>query len=146
MPTDTAATKSRDRRVAVILRLRARQPTASCAATKAPVIAAVRVPPSAWIVAVERDGALAEQAEVEHAAQRAADQALDLLRAAALLAARRLALAARVRRTRQHAVLGGDPAGAGAAPVRRHLVSTEAVHRTCVSPKATSTEPSAWRV
>ena len=73
-------------------------------------------------VAVERDGALAERGEVEHRAQRAADQALDLLRAAALLAARRLAVAARVGGARQHAVLGGDPALAAAAVVRRHAL------------------------
>jgi hypothetical protein len=73
-------------------------------------------------VAVERDRALAEEREVEHAAQRPADQALDLLRAAALLAARRFAVAAGVGGARQHAVLGGDPALAAAALVRRHLV------------------------
>ena len=47
-------------------------------------------------VAVERDGALAERAQVHDRAQRAADQALDLEGAAALLAARGLARAMRV--------------------------------------------------
>jgi hypothetical protein len=83
--------------------------TASCAATKAPVIAAVRVP-------------LAQLLEVEHRAQRAADQALDLLRAAALLAARGLAVAAGVGGARQHAVFGRHPALAAAPLVRRHPV------------------------
>ena len=73
-------------------------------------------------VAVERDRSLAEGREIEDAAQRPADEALDLLRATALLAARRLAVAARVRRPRQHAVLGRQPALAAAALVRRHLL------------------------
>ncbi len=42
-------------------------------------------------VAVEGDGALAQFAQVDRGAQRAADQALDLQGAPALLAARRLA-------------------------------------------------------
>jgi hypothetical protein len=97
--------------------------TASCAATKAPVMAAVRVPPSACSTSQSiRIAALAQRREVEDAAQAAADQALDLLRAAALLAARGLAVAARVRGTRQHAVFGGHPALAAAALVRRHLL------------------------
>ena len=65
---------------------------------------------------------LAEELEVEDAAQRPADQALDLLRPPALLAARRLAIAARVRGAGQHAVFGSEPALAAAALVRRHLV------------------------
>ena len=97
-------------------------------------------------VAVERDGALAQRVEVEHAAQRAADQALDLLRAAALLAARRLAVAAGVGGARQHAVLGRDPALAAAALVRRHLLFDRGGAQHPVSPNSTSTEPSAWRV
>jgi hypothetical protein len=73
-------------------------------------------------VAIERDRAFAERLQVEHGAQRAADQALDLLRAAALLAARGFAVAAGVGGARQHAVLGRHPAFAGAALVRRHLL------------------------
>ena len=61
-------------------------------------------------IAVERDGAFAERGQVGHGAQDAADQSLDLLRAAALLALGRLARRARMRRARQHAVFGGDPA------------------------------------
>ena len=73
-------------------------------------------------VAVERDGALTERAQVGDRAQRAADEALDLLGAPALLAARRLARRARVGRARQHAVLGGNPALALAAQEGRHAV------------------------
>ena len=62
---------------------------------------------------------LAERREIEHCPQAAPDQALDLLRAPALLAARGLAIGARVRRARQHAVLGGDPALALAFQERR---------------------------
>jgi hypothetical protein len=47
---------------------------------------------------------------------------------------------------RQHAVFGGDPAFALAAQEAAAPSSTLAVHSTRVSPKLTSTEPSAWRV
>ena len=50
----------------------------------------------------------------------AADQALDLLGAARLLAARGLAVGAGMGRARQHAVFGGDPAAAGIAHPGRH--------------------------
>src|SRR5690606_923012 len=66
-------------------------------------------------VAVDDDLALAERAEVDHRAQTAPDQALDLLGAAALLALGSLACAAGVGGARQHAVFGGDPALALAA-------------------------------
>ena len=54
--------------------------------------------------------------------QRSADQPLDLLRAAADFACRRLALRARRRGARQHAVFGGDPALPGVAEERRHAI------------------------
>ena len=73
-------------------------------------------------VAVDLDGPLPERREVDHRAQRASDQALDLLRAPGLLAARRLALGARVGRARQHAVLGGHPAAAAVLQERRHAL------------------------
>ena len=61
-------------------------------------------------VAVDGDLALAERLQVDHGAQAAPDQALDLDRAAALLAGRGLAPGALGGRARQHAVFGGDPA------------------------------------
>src|SRR5580658_4167158 len=73
-------------------------------------------------VAVHRDGALTQGLQIDYCAQSAADQALDLLGAAALLTACRLASAARVRRTRQHPVLGGYPALALAAQEGRHAL------------------------
>src|SRR3989344_5591662 len=73
-------------------------------------------------VAIELDGALAQQLEVKHRAQAAADKALDLLRAAGLLAARGLAVAAGVGGAGQHAVFGRDPALAAAALVGRHAL------------------------
>ncbi len=73
-------------------------------------------------VAVDGDGALAQSLQINHRAQGAADQALNLLRAAGLLAARGLARRAGVRGPRQHAVFGGDPALSGAAQERRHAV------------------------
>jgi hypothetical protein len=73
-------------------------------------------------VAVDQDAALAQGGQVEHAAQAAADQALDLLRAPALLATGGLAVAPGVGGARQHAVLGRHPALAAATLVRRHLL------------------------
>ena len=58
---------------------------------------------------------LAHRAAVHHGAQAAADQALDLLGAAGLLAAGGLAVAAGVGGAGQHAVFGGHPALALAA-------------------------------
>jgi len=66
-------------------------------------------------VAVEDDGALAEGLHVDDAAQGAADEALDLVGAAADLAAFTLAGGAGEGGAGQHAVLGGDPAAAGVA-------------------------------
>ncbi|MNV73049.1 hypothetical protein D3C71_1661790 [compost metagenome] len=66
-------------------------------------------------------GAFTQCAHVEHGAQAAADQALDFLRAAALLAARGFAVTARMRRARQHAVFRRDPAFALALQKRRYF-------------------------
>ena len=49
-------------------------------------MAAVRVPPSAWITSQSSVICCSPSAEVDHRAQRTTDQALDLHRAAALLA------------------------------------------------------------
>ena len=92
----------------------------SASATQAPVIEAVRVPPSAWMhVAVDGDLAFAERFEVDGGAQRAADQALDFDGAAALLAGGGFAAGAFQRGARQHAVFGRDPAAALALEPRR---------------------------
>jgi hypothetical protein len=72
-------------------------------------------------VAVKVDGALAEFLQVKHRAHRAADEALDFLRAAALLAAGGFAVAAGVRGAGQHAVFGGDPAFAAAFFMAGHF-------------------------
>ena len=61
-------------------------------------------------VAVDGDLPLAERFEIDHRAQAAPDQALNLDRAPALLAGGRFAPGPLAGRTRQHAVLGGDPA------------------------------------
>ena len=66
-------------------------------------------------VAVEDDGALAEGFHVDHAAEAAPDEALDLVGAAADLAALGLAGGAGEGGAGEHAVLGGDPAAAGVA-------------------------------
>ena len=118
---------------------------ASCTATKAPVMLAVRVPPSAWITSqsICRVRSPSSCRSIDRA-QRAADQALDFLGAAGLLAARGFAVAARIRGARQHAVFGGQPA------LARRLSETTALFRrrwrcrcTLVSPNSISTEPSA---
>jgi hypothetical protein len=66
-------------------------------------------------VAVEDDGALAEGLHVDDGAERAADEALDLVGAAADLAAFGFAGGAGEGGAGEHAVLGGDPAAAGVA-------------------------------
>ncbi len=92
-------------------------------ATQAPEMAAVRVPPSAWMTSqstmIWRSPSFWQ---VDDGAQRAADQPLDFLRPARLLALGRLAVAAGVGGARQHAIFGGDPALALAAQEGRDLV------------------------
>ncbi len=73
-------------------------------------------------VAVDGDLHLAQHRQVGDRAQRAADQALDLLGAARLLALGRLAVVALRRGAREHRVLGGDPAAALAPQPRRHAL------------------------
>ena len=80
-------------------------------ATQAPVIEAVRVPPSAWITSqsmVICRSPSACRSTTER--KRAADQPLDFDGAAALLAGGGLAAGALGGGARQHAVFGGDPA------------------------------------
>jgi hypothetical protein len=97
-------------------------------------------------VAVQVDGALAQLLEVEHRTHGAADQALDFLGAAALLAARGFAVAAGVGGARQHAVFGRDPAFAAALFVAGHFFFHRRGAQHAVSPNSISTEPSAWMV
>src|SRR5262249_51928448 len=74
-------------------------------------------------VAVEVDRALAERVEVRYRADRAADQSLDLDRAAALTAPARLALGSLSGRSREERVLRGQPAAARVAqPARDALL------------------------
>src|SRR6516162_2889321 len=73
-------------------------------------------------VAVDLDLALAEAGEIGDGAEAPADQALDLMGAPALPAARGLARAARAGRLRQHAVFRRDPAASGVAQEGRHRV------------------------
>ena len=106
MPAEIAATGEPHADRPAILPACTSRRTASASATQPPVIAAVRVPPSAWMTSqstVIWRGP--ERAHVDGGAQRAADQPLDLLPAAAGGAPR-----TRVRRARQHRVLGGHPA------------------------------------
>lgn len=66
-------------------------------------------------VAVEDDGAFAEGFHIDYGAEGAADEALDLVGAAAYFAAFGLACGAGEGGAGEHAVLGGDPAAAGVA-------------------------------
>src|SRR5690606_20130432 len=61
-------------------------------------------------VAVDVQGVLAQLAHVQRGAQRAADQALDFQSTTALLATAGFTLVTLAGSTRQHAVLGGQPA------------------------------------
>ena len=71
-------------------------------------------------VAVEGDLPLAERGEIGDGAKRTPDQPLDLLRAAGLLAGRRLAAGALCGGAGQHAVFRRDPALATALEPWRH--------------------------
>ena len=71
-------------------------------------------------VAIDLQRALAQRRQVDDRAQAAADQPLDFLRAAGLLALGRFAPHPRVGRARQHPVLGGQPALPLAFEERRH--------------------------
>ncbi len=73
-------------------------------------------------VAVHHDGALSHQRHVDRGSQGAADQALDFLGAPVHPTGPRFAGGARLRRPRQHRVLGSDPAFTGPLLVRRRLV------------------------
>src|SRR5690606_3699444 len=73
-------------------------------------------------VAVHRDLHFAQRLKIDHGAQRAADKALDLERAPALLARGGLAAHAVAGRTRQHAVFGRHPALAGIAQPWRNAL------------------------
>ena len=79
------------------------------------------------------------------APQGSADETLDLDAAAIDLAAA-IARLARVRAAGEHAVLGGQPALAGAVKNGGTTGSTQQVQRTVVRPMRTSTLPGAWRV
>src|SRR5213076_3103576 len=71
-------------------------------------------------VAVDVDGALAERLEVDHGAQGAADQPLDLDPPAVGTPALGVTLLALPRRRREHRVLGRDPAAALPLEPARH--------------------------
>jgi hypothetical protein len=95
-------------------------------------------------VAIDGHLPLAERRQVDHGAERAADQALDLLRSTGRLAGRDLAAGALVRRPRQHRVFAvtqprPDPRSQGGP-----RSSSDAVHRTRVLPNETRQEPSAY--
>ena len=64
----------------------------------------------------------AKRLEIGHRAQGPPDQPLDFKRAAALLAARGLAVGTAVCGTRQHAVFGGYPAAPAVAQKMRHAI------------------------
>jgi hypothetical protein len=106
------------------------------------VIAAQRVPAvGGEHVAVDPHRALAEQLGVDGAAQRAADEPLDLHRAAVDAPLRRVARLAAARRRREHPVLRGHPAVPRPSIQRGTDSSTDAVQMTRVSPCAMSAEP-----
>ena len=72
-------------------------------------------------IAIKRDGHFTHRLQIGHGAQAAPDQALNFLRTARLLAARRFPVTARMGGTRQHAIFGRDPALALAAQEGRDL-------------------------
>ena len=146
MPTDTAPTKS-------VIGLRAILPcassqlTASCAATKAPVMAAVRVPPSACSTSQSRLIVRSPKAARSNTqrSERPMRRWISCVRPLCLPRAASRSLRVCVAR-------GSMPYSAVTQPSPLPFLcggtrsSTDAVHSTLVSPKATSTEPSACLV
>src|SRR3990167_444570 len=72
-------------------------------------------------VAVDIYLPLTHGGQIDHGAQRAADQTLDLLGATRLLAASSLTVRAGMGRARQHAIFGGDTAAPRITQERRHF-------------------------
>src|SRR5690606_39637756 len=77
-------------------------------------------------VAIDVNVVLAQTLQIDGGPQRAPDQPLDLQRPTALLAPAGLTLHALSGRTRQHAVLGGDPTLTGTTQKARARESVEA--------------------
>ena len=146
MPTETAATKSRIGEVDN-LPCAMRPVTASCAATKAPVIAAVRVPPSAWITSQSSEMVRSPSSDRSNTqrSERPMSRWISCVRPLCLPLAASRSLRVWVAR-------GSMPYSAVSQPwplprwCGGTFSSTEAVHSTRVSPNSTSTEPSACRV
>src|SRR5947207_15593929 len=69
-----------------------------------------RAPVGLEHVAVDDDLTLTELGQIDHGAERAADQPLDLLRSARLLALCCLAIAPGMGGAGEHSIFGGDPA------------------------------------
>jgi hypothetical protein len=121
--------------------------TASWAATNAPVMAGgARAAVGLQHVAVEVDGALAQLLQIEHGAQRAADQALDFL-------VRPLCLPrAASRSPRVWVARGSMPYSAVTQPsplplfVAGHFFFDRRGAQHRVAPNSISTDPSAWMV
>ena len=145
-PTEMAATK---RRIGdtCSLPLDSSPETASCAATKAPVMAAVRVPPSAWMTS--------QSSEIVRSPSpfRSNTQRSDRPIRRWISWVRPLCLPrAASRSLRVWVERGSMPYSAVTqpSPLPRlcggTLSSTDAVHSTRVSPNSMSTDPSAWRV
>ena len=101
--------------------MRVRQATSRAA--QAPLMAVVRVPPSAWRdVAVDVDGALAESGAVGYSSEAAAYQALNFGGAASHC---RFTLGTGESGAGQHGIFGGNPADASTAQEGRNAL----VHR-----------------
>ena len=146
MPTEMAATASRSGSE-VSLPAASRPFTASRSATQAPVMAAVRVPPSACSTSQSRWMVRSPSRfrSVTARRLRPISRWISCVRPDCLPRAASRSLRVWVAR-------GNMPYSAVTQPCplpRRKggtLSSTLAVHSTRVSPKLTSTEPSAWRV
>ena len=124
----------------------ASQATASASATYAPVIAAVRVPPSACSTSQSMRDASSRRARRGRSRPAASGRSAGRSRACGRRSCRlhRLAVVAGEGGPRQHRVLGGDPAEPAAlAPARHALGRPTAAHSTLVSPNSISADPSA---
>ena len=119
-------------------------PTASVTATKAPVIAAVRVPPSAWMTSQSTQIVRSPSFGISTTAR--SDRPTRRW-----ISCERPLGPFRSRDVRVLVERGSIPYSAVTHPCPRPFrnggtfSSTEAVQSTLVSPKETSTEPSGWR-
>ena len=143
MPTLIAATQSRIGEPASVPAF-TRLPMASPSATKAPVIAAVRVPPSAWMTSQSSHTVRSPSLAISttERSERPTSRWISWERPLGPLRSRAMRVLVERGSMPYSAVTQPFP-----CPLRKAgtFSSSEAVQSTLVSPNSTRTEPSGWR-